>query len=129
MKNQYGLIPYPDKTVYHKRLSEAILYINMSIRAFFDCYYLTEALRFTMEGGGPTRGTTLKNLGIAVAGRNPVEVDAIAATLMGVNASKLDYLKLARAAIGDYNDDILKKIPKEFKHKFKMHPDIEKLTR
>ncbi|MBI2653492.1 DUF362 domain-containing protein [Candidatus Woesearchaeota archaeon] len=129
MKNQYGLIAYPDKTVYHHKLSETIQYVNMIAQSFFDCYYITEALRYTMEGGGPTRGDTLKNLGIAVVGRNPVEIDAIAATLMEVNPLKLDYLQSSRGLLGNYNKKILEKIPKSFKYRFRLHPMIEKITR
>lgn len=129
MKNQYGLIAYPDKTAYHRKLSETIQYVNMITQSFFDCYYITEALRYTMEGGGPTRGDTLKDLGIAVAGVNPVEIDAIAATLMEVNPLKLDYLQSSRGILGQYNEKTLAKIPKEFKYRFKLHPDIDKITR
>lgn len=129
MKNQYGLISYPNKTVYHHKLSETIQYVNTLAQSFFDCYYITEALRYTMEGGGPTRGDTLKNLGIAVAGTNPVEIDAIAAALMEVNPLKLDYLQMSRKILGSYNDKILKKIPKSLKYRFKLHPDIDKITR
>lgn len=129
MKNQYGLIAYPNKTVYHYKLSETIQYVNMLAQSFFDCCYITEALRYTMEGGGPTRGDTLKNLGIAVAGTNPVEVDAIAAALMEVNPLKLDYLQSSRGLIGNYDEKMLAKIPKSFKYRFRLHPDIEKITR
>jgi len=129
MKNQYGLIAYPDKTVYHHKLSETIQYANMIAQSFFDCYYITEALRYTMEGGGPTRGDTLNNLGIAVAGTNLVEIDAIAAVLMEVNPLKLDYLQSSRGLLGDYDGKELAKIPKEFKYRFKLHPMIEKITR
>ena len=128
MKNQYGLISYPDKTVYHCKLSETIQYVNMIAQSFFDCCYITEALRYTMEGG-PTRGTTLKSLGLAIAGRNPVEIDAIAATLMEVNPKKLDYLQASRGLLGDYKDQILKNIPKNFKHRSKLHLDIDRMTR
>jgi len=129
LKNQYGLISYPDKTVYHHKLSEAIKYVNMISESFFKCYYITEALRYTMEGGGPTRGETLKNLGMAVAGTDPVEIDAIAATLMEVNPANLDYLQLSRGLLGQYNKSALAKIPKRFKYRFKLHPNIEKITR
>ena len=129
MKNQYGLIAYPDKTLYHSNLSETIQYVNMIAQSFFDCYYITEAFRYTMEGLGPTRGDTLKNLGIAVAGTNPVEIDAIVATLMEVNPLKLDYLQVSRGLLGQYNDRVLKKIPKSFKYRFKLHPEIERITR
>lgn len=129
MKNQYGLIAYPDKTAYHNNLSEAIQFVNMIAESFYDCCYISEALRYTMEGGGPTRGDTLKNLGIAVAGKNPVEVDAVAATLMDVNPAKLDYLQMSRSVLGDYDEKQLSRIPKRFKYRFRLHPDIEKITR
>ena len=129
MKNQYGLISYPDKTVYHYSLSETIQYVNMIVQSFFDCYYMAEALRYTMEGLGPTGGETLKDLGIAVAGKDPVEIDAIAATLMEVNPLKLDYLQSSRNLLGRYNEKQLAKIPKSFKYRFKLHPDIDKITR
>lgn len=129
MKNQYGMISYPNKMIYHDRLSEAILYVNMISQSFFDCYYITEALRYTMEGSGPIKGNTLKGLGFAIAGQNPVEVDAIASTLMEVDPSKLDYLQLARGVLGQYDPSMLAKIPKSFKYPFKLHPDINKLVR
>lgn len=129
MKNQYGLISYPDKTVYHPKLSEAILHVNMITKSFFDCYYITEALRYTIEGSGPIKGSTLKNLGIGIAGKNPVEIDAIAASLMQVNPLKLDYLQLSRGILGNYNEKLLAKIPKSFKYRFKLHPDIDITTR
>ena len=129
LKNQYGLLSFPDKTLYHNHLSEAIKYVNMIIQSFHDCYFITEALRYTMEGNGPTRGTTLENLGLAVAGKNPVEVDAIAAKLMFVDPDKLDYLQLCRNVLGNYDSKELRKIPDEIRHKFRLHPEIDKLTR
>lgn len=129
MKNQYGLIAYPDKTVYHYKLTETIQQVNMIAQSFFDCFYITEALRYTMEGGGPTRGETLRNLGIAIAGTNPVEIDAIAATLMEVNPKRLDYLQSSRRLLGDYKEDDMRKIPKSLKYRFKLHPDIDRITR
>ncbi len=129
LKNQYGLISDADKTIYHKKLSEAILCINMVSSSLFDCYYITEALRYTMEAGGPTKGDTIKNLGLAVAGKDPVEIDAIAATLMEVDPEKLDYLQLCRNVLGNYNRGELEKIPNIFKRRFKLHPDIDRLTR
>lgn len=128
MKNQYGLIAYPDKTIYHNKLSETIQCINMLAQCFFDCYYISEALRYTMEGG-PIRGSTLKNLGIAVAGTDPVEVDATAAALMEVNPLELDYLQSSRGLLGQYDEKTLAKIPKSFKYHFRLHPDIDRLTR
>ena len=129
MKNQYGLISYPNKTLYHNRLTKTIQYVNMIAQSFFDCYYITEALRYTMEGSGPMRGDTIKNLGIGIAGANPVEIDAVAATLMEVEPLKLDYLQLSRGLLGDYDEKMLEKIPKSFKYRFKLHPNIDKLIR
>lgn len=129
MKNQYGLISYPDKTAYHNRLSDAILYTNMIAQSFFDCSYITEAMRYAMEGAGPILGTPIKNLGIAVCGGDPVEIDAIAATLMEVSPQKLDYIQLARGILGNYDENELQKIPKSLKHRFKLDPAIEKITR
>ncbi len=129
MKNQFGLISHPDKTVYHYQLSEVIRQMNMIVQSFFDSCYITEALRYTMEGGGPTRGDTVKNLGLAAAGNDAVEVDAIAAALMMVNPSKLDYLELSKGLLGDYSEKELRKIPKSMKYKFKLHPDVNRKTR
>ncbi|MCH8049656.1 DUF362 domain-containing protein [Patescibacteria group bacterium] len=46
-----------------------------------------------MEGDGPTRGTAVP-LGLALAGTDPVAVDAVAATLMGVDPSDIGHLAL-----------------------------------
>ncbi|OGL66561.1 hypothetical protein A2856_02635 [Candidatus Uhrbacteria bacterium RIFCSPHIGHO2_01_FULL_63_20] len=47
-----------------------------------------------MEGDGPTRGTPVE-MGLALAGPDPVAVDATACRLMGIDPSGIRYLDLA----------------------------------
>ena len=46
-----------------------------------------------MEGGGPTRGQAVP-MGVVLAGPDAVAVDAVAATLMGIDPSEVPYLDL-----------------------------------
>ncbi|MFH1632288.1 MAG: DUF362 domain-containing protein [bacterium] len=46
-----------------------------------------------MEGDGPSRGTPVE-MGVALAGMDPVAVDAVGATLMGVDPGDVGYLAM-----------------------------------
>ena len=53
-----------------------------------------------MEGDGPTRGTAVP-MGVVIAGAGAVAVDAVAATLMGVDPADVGYLAMcAEAGLG-----------------------------
>ncbi len=52
-----------------------------------------------MEGNGPIQGSP-KHAGVLVAGSDVVAVDATCCRIMGIDAAKIEYLKIAR---GDAN--------------------------
>jgi len=82
-----------------------------------------------MEGNGPVSGDP-KPWGIAVAGTNPVEVDAFTAWLMGFNPQDIGYLYiLHKWGYGEINPEKIEVVgenPLKYKTKFKPHWRYEK---
>ncbi|OYT62687.1 MAG: hypothetical protein B6U69_01195 [Thermofilum sp. ex4484_15] len=78
-----------------------------------------------MEGAGPTSGEPIK-WGVAVAGTNAVEVDALTAWLMGFDPKEVGYLYyLWRKGLGNIEVDKIRVIgeePSKLRLKFKPHP-------
>jgi len=81
-----------------------------------------------LEGEGPTSGQ-LVELGCAIAGTDPVAVDAIAATVMGFEPARIEYLfradqlglgTIERDAMAIFGDDI-----GSVRRAFRPHPDLE----
>ena len=81
-----------------------------------------------MEGQGPLSGNPV-DWGVAVASRDTVAADSLAAQLMGFNISDIGYLwyccqkKLGVCDMADM--DILGADPKDCYHKFQPHPTYE----
>ena len=81
-----------------------------------------------MEGAGPTMGEPIK-WGVALAGENAVEVDALAAWLMGFEPKDVGYLYyLWKRGRGEIEVDKIKVIgedPSKLRVKFKPHPTYQ----
>ena len=84
LKNIYGCNPYPKKFKYHPKLSEVIVALNKVMP--FDLHIL--------DGLVVCGSKTLK-LGLVMASRDPVAMDAAAATIMSVNPRSVDHIMLA----------------------------------
>jgi uncharacterized protein (DUF362 family) len=85
LKNIFGCNPYPRKFRYHPRLGEVIVAANKAMR--FDLCIID---------GNIVSGIQPRRLGLVMASRDPVAIDAAAAKIAGVNPRRLKYLQLAQ---------------------------------
>ncbi len=101
-KNLFGLIPDPARYgKWHGKddgnLARSIVEINKIYRSLFSpCYWINE----------------IKESSTFVGSRNSVEADAVTAKLMGVSPEGIDYLRHVAGVFGEYDKNVLDKIPK-----------------
>lgn len=84
LKNIFGCNPYPKKFRYHSKIAEAIVAINKAMK--FDLCIIGD---YIASGIKPRR------LGLVMASRDPVAIDAAASKIAGVNPKAIKYLQLA----------------------------------
>jgi uncharacterized protein (DUF362 family) len=84
LKNVFGCNPYPKKFKYHQRIDEAIVALNKAMN--FD---------LCLVDGTVVSGAQPRKLGLLMASRDSVAIDAAAARIAGINPNKITYLKLA----------------------------------
>ncbi len=102
--NLFGLVPDPARfrkrpSKNARRLSQSIIDINKIYRSFFSpCYWINH----------------LKGKGLFVGSRNSVEADAVTATMLGYDPSKIEYLRHAATVFGGYDEKVLTRIPQAF---------------
>lgn len=84
LKNIFGCNPYPKKFKYHQKLGEAIVALNKAMK--FDLCIID---------GNIVSGVQPQRLGLVMASKDPVTIDAAAAKIAGVNPKKMKYLQLA----------------------------------
>lgn len=84
LKNIFGCNPYPKKFKYHSKIGESIVAMNKAMK--FD---------LVLIGDNVAAGIQPRKLGLVMASRDPVSVDAAGAIIAGVNPRRLPYLKLA----------------------------------
>ena len=84
LKNVFGSNPYPKKFRYHPYLEEAIVAINKLMR--FDLCIID---------GNIVSGAQSRRLGLVMASKDPVAVDAAAARIAGLKPKNIRYLQLA----------------------------------
>jgi uncharacterized protein (DUF362 family) len=131
LKNLYGLTTPPNREHLHGhwhnpwRLVESIISMNLILTSVFDKWlHIVEGLRFCMEGNGPSKGTLVQNWGKIAAGPNPVELDAVCASMMGQDPAGLPYLKKATKCLESYDTGLLSEIPSEFIRKFDLNDQV-----
>ncbi len=91
LKNMFGLLPEKTKFKYHLRnISKVVVDVNSVLKPQFtvvDGFY-------ALEGPGPTSGTPVE-MGLLVAGRDVVAVDATACRVMGIDPTEIYHVKRA----------------------------------
>jgi uncharacterized protein (DUF362 family) len=93
LKNIFGCNPYPKKFRYHSKLEEAIVAINKAMK--FDLCIID---------GMIVSGIQPRRLGLVVASKDPVAIDAAAAKIAGINPKTIRYLQLAeKEGLGNTN--------------------------
>lgn len=93
-KNMNGLLSPVDKRRFHDlNMRKAVVDLTTALPS-----YLTIVDGITaMEGLGPLEGTPV-DLGLIVAGGNPLAVDATVARIIGFQPEKIDYIRYAAEA-------------------------------
>ncbi|MFQ6053744.1 MAG: DUF362 domain-containing protein [Candidatus Bathyarchaeia archaeon] len=91
VKNLFGVLQRAKKNKLHRHLNEILPYLAKVIR---HDLIVVDGIT-AMEGNGPVIGTP-KDLGVIVAGSNPVAVDAVCTRMMGFDPEEVEHLVRAR---------------------------------
>ena len=100
MKNLFGVMPgvvygWPKNPLHHAGIAQSILDINATVGPRLA---IADGI-VGMEGDGPIMGRA-KPLGCLVMGTNPAAVDATCARLMGLDPTRVSYLRGASGWLG-----------------------------
>jgi uncharacterized protein (DUF362 family)/Pyruvate/2-oxoacid:ferredoxin oxidoreductase delta subunit len=103
VKNLFGTIPGLRKTAMHMRFpqpevfSEWLLDLNGALLNGFEkpkkIFHIMDAV-IGMEGEGPGPSGTPKPIGAVIIGADPVAVDYVAASVVGLDCTKIPYIGL-----------------------------------
>lgn len=96
MKNLFGVVPggvygWPKNVLHWAGIPESIVDLH---HLFPRQFAIVDGI-VGMEGNGPIQGTP-KNAGVLVAGSDVAAVDATCCRIMGIEAKKIEYLRIAR---------------------------------
>ncbi|MFH0785111.1 MAG: DUF362 domain-containing protein [Pseudomonadota bacterium] len=105
IKNSYGILPGAQKARLHQiagtpeRFHEVIVEV---FRLRVPDLFIMDAV-VGMEGNGPA-SPELREIGLILAADNGVAMDAVVATMMGIDPSRLRFLQKAKAeGLGDFD--------------------------
>ncbi len=87
IKNLFGILQRARKNKLHRHLNEILPYLAKVIR---QDLIVVDGIT-AMEGNGPVIGSP-RDLGVIVAGVNPLTIDAICCGMMGLNWCDVDHL-------------------------------------
>ncbi len=95
MKNLFGVVPggvygWPKNVLHWSGIAECIADLHSIFRRQFA---IVDGI-VGMEGDGPIKGSP-RNVGVLVAGRDPVAVDATCCRIMRIDPLRIAYLQLA----------------------------------
>ena len=98
MKNLFGVVPsgiygWPKNVLHWAGIHECIADLHAALPRRFA---IVDGI-VGMEGNGPIQGTA-KNVGVLVAGRDPIAVDATCCRIMHIDPFRVSYLRLAAGA-------------------------------
>lgn len=92
IKNAYGLIPFPHKTAFHKKVNEVVADLHVIIQSKLTLCIVDGIV--AMEGNGPNYGTPV-GFGTVIGGEDSLTVDTICCHVMGINPYKAKHLYLS----------------------------------
>jgi len=87
IKNLFGILQRAKKNKLHRHLNEILPYLAKVVR---HDLIVVDGIT-AMEGNGPVIGTP-KDLGVIVAGLNPVTVDVVCTGIMGLDPTEVNHL-------------------------------------
>jgi len=118
LKNIFGCNPYPKKFRYHSRIAEVIVALNKALK--FDLCIID---------GNIVSGVQPRRLGLVMASKDPVAIDAAAAKIAGINPKTIKHLQLAAKENLGTTNFIQKGIPLDyFKARYPRKSIKKKLT-
>jgi uncharacterized protein (DUF362 family)/Pyruvate/2-oxoacid:ferredoxin oxidoreductase delta subunit len=105
IKNSYGFLPGAQKAQLHKAAGTPQRFHDMLVEVFqlrVPDLVLVDAV-VGMEGNGPV-SNDLRDIGLILASDNAVALDAVIATMMGLEPARLRFLQKAQeAGLGNYD--------------------------
>jgi uncharacterized protein (DUF362 family) len=110
MKNMFGTVPgvkygWPKNILHWHNINSSIIDINSTVSPGFA---IVDGI-VGMEGNGPLHGIAKKS-GVLVMGSDLVAVDATCTRIMGLEPSRIEYLKLANRHLGNLESDRIEQI-------------------
>ena len=103
LKNIFGCNPYPKKFKYHSKIEEAIVALNKAMK--FDLCVID---------GNIVSGAKPRRIGLVMASKDPVAIDAAAAKIAGINPKTIKYLSLAAKEGLGHTNFIQKGMPLDY---------------
>ena len=107
IKNSYGFLPGAQKARLHKIAGSPARFHDLVVEVFrlrVPDLFIVDAV-VGMEGNGPA-SPELREIGLILASDNAVAMDTVMATMMGLDPSRLQFLrKAADAGLGSWNMD------------------------
>ncbi|MBW1781434.1 MAG: DUF362 domain-containing protein [Deltaproteobacteria bacterium] len=107
IKNSYGHLPGAQKAQLHKAAGNPKRFHDVIVEVFrlrIPDLFIVDAV-VGMEGNGPA-SPDLREIGLILASDNAVAMDAVIATMMGVEPGRLRFLKkAAELGVGSYDVD------------------------
>jgi uncharacterized protein (DUF362 family)/Pyruvate/2-oxoacid:ferredoxin oxidoreductase delta subunit len=105
IKNSYGFLPGAQKAKLHRAAGSAERFHEMLVDVFRlrvpDLFFMDAVIG--MEGNGPA-SSDLRQIGLILASDNAVALDAVMATMMGCEPSRLRSLQKSKElGLGDYD--------------------------
>ncbi len=105
IKNSYGLLPGAQKARLHKIAGSPARFHDLVVEVFrlrIPDLFIMDAV-VGMQGNGPA-SKDLREIGLILAADNAVALDAIVATMMGLDPGRLRFLtNAAEAGLGSWN--------------------------
>lgn len=101
IKNQLGCLPKKDRILLHKKLSLVLMELN---RIFAPSFSVMDGIT-AMEGRGPVNGDPV-DLGLLLASKDVVALDATAARVIGIDPHLVEHIKVCNEyGLGHINGD------------------------
>jgi uncharacterized protein (DUF362 family)/Pyruvate/2-oxoacid:ferredoxin oxidoreductase delta subunit len=114
IKNSYGFLPGAQKAKLHRAAGCAERFHEMLVDVFrlrVPDLFIVDAV-IGMQGNGPA-GSDLREIGLLLASDNGVAMDAVIATMMGLEPGRLRFLQRAKeVGLGDYDLNTIEVIGK-----------------
>ena len=132
LKNLFGTLPgrvygWPKNALHWAGIEGSILDIAAVVR---PSYAIVDGI-VGMEGNGPIDGTS-KSVGVVVIGDDPVATDVVSATIMGMDPSRVAYIREAGRFLGQADPDRIVQVgedPAAFVTPFAPAPGFASLLR